>query len=102
TLHVRHRIAIRAGLVDLREGGLRSLERGLARLEDVPMSHPQCPRALNQTLVELDGRGELRDLPALGCVDENAGMLRVFRVQAIEFVCAQRRPGQVAATFGKG
>src|SRR5262249_43179563 len=62
-------------------GGRRGLEHGPARLEDVPLGQPpDRPRASSQTLVSLEGRGELRDLPALRRVDECAGILRAFRV----------------------
>src|SRR5262249_62079247 len=75
-------------------------KRGPARLEDAPITQPPSrTRAVSQILVSLQGRGELRDLPALRRVDEDPGMLRVFRVLAIEVVSAQDRPGPVAATF---
>src|SRR5262245_17583993 len=100
-LRERERIAIRASPEEQRKqrAGPRGLERRLARFEDLPLAPPQCPRTLSQPLVSLEGRGELRDLPALRRVDDNAGVLRVFRVQTIEVVSAQHRPGPVAATF---
>src|SRR4029450_8931301 len=94
-------IAIGAGPEDQPDRP-RGLEGGPARPEDVPPKQPQCPRALSQALVSLQGWGALRDLPALRRVDDDPRILRVFRVQAIEIVCAQHRPGPVAATSREG